>query len=393
MYQEEQRQHEPALSPLQNHLLYYYYAESLFQARDYVRAEEMYIKSLELRKANVTSGRRKTSTSSLHDFVSDLDIRFQIHLCRLERKDVSQAILALDDIPFKQRNSRIHAALGQLYQKERMTVKAIACFKEVVRENPLALQAMVQLVKMGVSPHDVKNLAHPILDWIPPFLQAQAALHSWKPRIAVDELKALLMRSDLRENFTLSSDLGRAFYYDGDVKKAISVFRSLFKKYPNAVDGLDCFAACLYHANEVKILEEYCTRLIPRCESGESAPEPWVALGYLSFMNNKKDNKSLHFTQKACIASDNGTEAVLLKSRIIAENKSTAEAISCLIEASQVESYRFEVVKTLAELNLAENKRAIAMTIVKEAVKSFGATPRALTVSIVPTCHSLVIAS
>ena len=342
------------------------------------------MKSLELRKANVTTSRRKTSTSSPLDFVSDADLKYQIHLCRLERKDVSQAILILEDIPIKQRSARVNTALGRLYRKERVMVKSVAAYKEVIRDNPLALEAMIQLVQMGVGPFEVCNIAHPVFDWIPSWLQAQAALHSCKPRIAVDELRKLLTRYELQDNSSLMADLGRALYYDGDVKKAITVFKGLFKKYPDSTQALDCFAACLYMANEPKTLEEMCTKLISRCESGEEAPEPWIALGYLSFMNNKKDLKSLHFTQKACLASENSTEAVLLKSRILSETKSPADAISCLIETSQVDSHRFEVVKTLAELNLAENKRAIAMTIAKEAVKTFGATPRTLTVRFLP---------
>lgn len=342
------------------------------------------MKSLEVRKASVSTSRRKTSTSSSLDFVPEGDLRYQIHLCRVGRKDVSQAILVLEEIPVKQRSGRVNSALGRLYRKERVMVKAVAAYKEVIRENPLALEAMTQLVQMGVGPFEVCNIAHPVFDWIPSWLQAQAALHSCRPRIAVDELRKLLSRHELQDNSSLLADLGRALYYDGDVKKAITVFKGLFRKYPDSTHALDSFAACLYMANEPKTLEEVCTKLISRCESGEEAPEPWIALGYLSFMNNKKDLKSLHFTQKACLASENSTEAVLLKSRILSETKSPADAISCLIETSQVDSHRFEVVKTLAELNLTENKRAIALTIAKEAVKTFGATPRTLTVGFLP---------
>lgn len=379
LHQEDRRQSGTIFSPLQEHLLNYYYAESLFQAKDFKRAEERYLKCLEVRKASVSTSRRKTSTSSPLDFVPEADVKYQIHLCRVERKDVSQAILVLEEIPVKQRNGRVNSALGRLYRKERVMVKSVAAYKEVVRENPLALDAMMQLVQMGVGPFEVCN-THPLFDWIPSWLQSQAALHSSRPRIAVDEIRKLLSRYDLQDNPSLLADLGRAFYYDGDVKKAITVFKGLFKKHPDSTHALDSFAACLYMANESKTLEEVCTRFISRCESGEESPEPWIALGYLSFMNNKKDLKSLHFTQKACLASGNSTEAVLLKSRILSETKSPADAISCLIETSQVDSHRFEVVKTLAELNLAENKRAIAMTIAKEAVKTFGATPRTLTV-------------
>lgn len=380
LHQEDHRQHGSVFSPLQEHLLNFYFAESLYHSKEYKHAEERYLKSLEFKKVNVTS-RRKTSTSSHLDFILEADIKYQIHLCRLERKEISQAILILEEIPTKQRTSKVHSSLGHLYRSERQLTKSISSFKEVVRDNPLALGAMKELMKMGVSPHDIKSLAHPAFDWIYSWLQGQAALYSYRPKIAVEEFKKLLARSDLQDTCSIMADLGRAFYYDGDVKKAISVFKTMLKKHPDSIEGFDCFAACLYTANEPKILEEICTKLIPRCEVGESAPEPWVALGYLSFMNNKKDVKSLHFTQKACIASDNGTEAILLKARIIAETKSATEAISCLIEASQIEPYRFEVVKTLTELNLSENKRAMAMTIAKETIKSFGATPRALTVS------------
>ena len=74
-----------------------------------------------------------------------------MHLCHLLLKQPVQALLVLQGIPAKLRSVKVNMALGKLYVMNGLERPAISAFKEVLRECPLALEAIQSLIKLGVS--------------------------------------------------------------------------------------------------------------------------------------------------------------------------------------------------------------------------------------------------
>ena len=74
-----------------------------------------------------------------------------MHICHLALNQSVQALLVLQGIPAKLRSVKVNMALGKLYVMNGLERPAISAFKEVIRECPLALEAILALIKLGVS--------------------------------------------------------------------------------------------------------------------------------------------------------------------------------------------------------------------------------------------------
>jgi len=81
-----------------------------------------------------------------------------MHLCHLALKQSVQALIVLQGIPAKLRSVKVNMALGKLYILNNMERSAISAFKEVLRECPLALEAVQTLIKLGQNHSDLIRL-------------------------------------------------------------------------------------------------------------------------------------------------------------------------------------------------------------------------------------------
>ena len=335
---------------------------------------------------------KKSQTTIASDVTSELDIKYQIHLCQKELQQHSNAIKTLETISSRQRTSKINMALADLYLKDRLS-EAIVCYKEILRENPLALDVIKQLLQLGVKSQEITNLVTcsitnlTQLDWLTTWLKAQASMYTPETTDAINAFKKLLVKPNFRDNSDLQISLAESYYFNGDYRKASVVFRKCYQNDPICVRGMDAYAACLTKEHMTKELEVLATKMLARCESNDQSAEPWIVLAYFSFANARKDAKSdskaLYFAQKACLLSNNSVEALLLKGRIMAELKSQGDAVSYLIEAHNIAPYRFETLKSLTEAYISEGKRNQASAMAQQAFKTFGQTPRTLTVSVI----------
>lgn len=98
---------------------------------------------------------KSKTTTKVHDgekeLVSDVDIKYKVHLCCLKLKHHQRAMEILQSINARARTPKINMALGNLYRDAGMERPAISCYKEVLKECPLALDIVENLLKLGVS--------------------------------------------------------------------------------------------------------------------------------------------------------------------------------------------------------------------------------------------------
>jgi tetratricopeptide (TPR) repeat protein len=378
-----------ALTPLQEIQAYYMCGMACLNCKDPRKGEQHFEKALELRMKSeipVPVGKKKSLITSL-DNLTEQDIRYQICQCRIQVQDYQRALAVVQVIPVEQRSPKTLIAMAGLFHRDKNRTESQKCYEEVVSRNPLALDAVLNLIRMDVRAAEIISRIGPSLqalvagsaiDWITSWIEVQACMHSYKTEKSV-ELARKLVDSQSCDNPELLITLGQAYYLNGDHRKAISVFKSLYAKDTTLVKGMDTYAAALAAENEVKTLEELTNRMLIRCENGEELPEPWIVVAQYTFMTSKKDSKALYFAQKACLASSNSIESLLLKAKIMSESKSASEAIPYFIEAYAMAPFRFDVLKALTEAYLAENKRTQATSMANVAVKHFAQAARALT--------------
>lgn len=135
-----------------------YYADSLYYEQQYLLAENLYRQysrqAFQIRK-NLMKNKNTNNNSTLNEnqtyIYNDVEIKYKIYLCCIAQKQKKAAADILQQIAARSRTPKINMALGNLYKEIGMERSAITCFKEVLRECPMALEAVENLLKLGIK--------------------------------------------------------------------------------------------------------------------------------------------------------------------------------------------------------------------------------------------------
>ncbi|XP_064618636.1 anaphase-promoting complex subunit 7-like [Lineus longissimus] len=365
------------LSVCQKYQITVFYGNALYQNEEYKKSESVYRKALHLKKLI-----NKTKGKSPHgELVSEVDVKYRIHLCHNQLKQYREAIGVLEGINSKQRTARINMALGQLYQRTGMDRSAITCFKEVLRECPLSLEAAQGLLVLGVKGTEVTSLMMAglsgvaNLDWLSSWIKAHSFAASREYNNAISTFKNLDTKACLRDSVNILCSLGESYVLNGDYNAAIMVLQRARSIDPLLLKNMDILAFVLAKEKKVKDLENLSSHLVTITEN---APEPWIALGYYS-MITKKGTRAVYFAQKAFTLDNRSVQALLLKGVGLLELKRITEAIMHFREALRLAPHRYEAHKGLVDSYIANHRNREAITLAGNAVKHLGTTARSLT--------------
>lgn len=224
--------------------VYVYYADAYFHLGKYRRAETLYKKALQFRKCLLKSkGSGKPLLDGQKDLPSDVNIKYQIHLCLVKSKNPQEALQVLQSIPGKQRTAKVNMALAKMFHEQGMERSAITTYKEVLRECPLALEAAEGLLSLGVKGVEVNSLivnstsASMNLEWLNTWIKAHAHIHNREYTHAVTTLRTLDNVVLFRDNFNLLTIMGECYYYAGDDKNALMYLRRARVIEPDITKG------------------------------------------------------------------------------------------------------------------------------------------------------------
>ncbi|KAG0416350.1 hypothetical protein HPB47_006485 [Ixodes persulcatus] len=363
---------------------YVYCGDSYLQLGDFRRAESIYQKAIQLKKSAAKAKGKTPGSIISGDVTSENDIKFQIYTCHVNMKQQSQAITALESIPGKQRSARVNMALGQLYQQNGNERSAITCYREVLKECPLALEAAKGLLELGVKPVEVAALVlHPTggsslppnMEWLGQWIKANAHFHAREYASSITNFKQLEARPQLSDNVDILVSLGEAYYHMGDFVNAGVTLERVHSLDPYQVRGMDIYAALLAKDKKVKELETLSTQLM---SVNDKTPEPWIVMAYLCYVT-KKGTRAIYFSQKACMLNPRHVEALLLKGFILLELRKQHEAIAHFGEVFKVAPYRHEAYKGMVDCYLALLRNNEAAAIASNGCKQLGHNPRSLT--------------
>ncbi|KAG8226887.1 hypothetical protein J437_LFUL005646, partial [Ladona fulva] len=221
--------HNPEIISISNKFkTYVHYGDSLYSLGQYRKAENVYRKALQFKKSLIKCKGAKLQENH-KETISDIDIKYQIHLCLLNLKQNHQAIGVLQTIPGKQRSPKINMALAKLYHQEGMERSAVSAYKEVLRECPLALEAVEGLLSLGVKGAEVASFmldgisTLPNMEWLTTWVRARAHFFAKEYMQAGTLLRQLDDRNVLRDNPTLLVALGECLHHAGDHSAALTV--------------------------------------------------------------------------------------------------------------------------------------------------------------------------
>ncbi|KAG6795436.1 anaphase-promoting complex subunit 7 isoform X1 [Apis mellifera caucasica] len=361
--------------------IYVYYADAHFYLGKYKKAEALYKKALQFRKCLLKSKGATKPLEGQKDLPTDVDIKFQIHLCLIKLKNSQEALQVLQSIPGKQRTPKVNMALAKMFQEQGMERSAITTYKEVLRECPLALEAAEGLLSLGVKGIEVNslivgcasNLSN--LDWLNTWIKAHAHIHNREYTHAVSTLRSLDNVNLLRDNFNLLTIMGECYYYAGDDKNALLCLRRARIIEPDVMKGVDVYAAVLYKTHSIKELE----RLIPIITaSNECTGEIYVAMAY-SLYASRKLGRANTLTAQALNLNPNDIEATILRGNILIEQKKYQGALFFFRHAVQLKPYRYEPHKGLVDCLVGMHRLREALNIASGSCKQLGHTARVLT--------------
>nr|CAI5840221.1 unnamed protein product [Callosobruchus analis] len=334
-----------------------YYADALYQMRQYLQAEHFYRQALQMRKNSLKKIKNHKINDNQSDIPSDVDIKYKIHLCLVAMKQNSAAKEILQSIPARMLTPKINMALGYLYRDCGMERSALTCFKEVLKECPLALDAIENLLKLGVKGTDVSSLIVDLsseVSWLNQWVKAQAQMNAREFANAIKSFKSLDTHGLLKDNTYLSVTMAYCYHYVCEDNRAISVLQKALRLDPSMVTGKDLLSTLLAESgtkDDILTLEG----LIPSLDTSLWQCEHWIVLGNYNLCGKKYD-KAAYFGQQALLMDRRNVDAYLLKAKALLHLKEYSIAASHCTEAIQLCSYRYDVHKCLVECYIQSSR-------------------------------------
>ena len=140
------------------------YGDVIFKQNNYKRALHYYHQSWQTRKLFINSSSnlmKSPSNMKLSVMVIDeIDarIKYKESNCHLLLNDNSTALTELESIPIKLRTIAINMKLGKLYKATNLRKQAISVYQEVIKANPLMIEAIEALINLCETKNDIVSL-------------------------------------------------------------------------------------------------------------------------------------------------------------------------------------------------------------------------------------------
>ncbi|ACO64240.1 predicted protein [Micromonas commoda] len=247
------------------------------------------------------------ATPGISPPVDEASLKFKIGRCHLALREYRAALAELETIPARARTLPVTMTLAKTYRRTGYERAAVACYKEVVRDCPYAVDAIAALAELGCSAEEIRADAHheePPGDasygWLHHLAEAHGAARSHRLEAAASHLRRLdeIFPDDPR----VWCQLARVHRDRGDVQEAADCYRRCVRSDPCVVDCMDAFAALLNGPSvELNALVNNLLENAPgRAESWSAAALYWESRGdaekALSFAERASDIDDQHVT-------------------------------------------------------------------------------------------------
>uniref|UniRef100_A0A8C1HH99 Anaphase promoting complex subunit 7 n=1 Tax=Cyprinus carpio carpio TaxID=630221 RepID=A0A8C1HH99_CYPCA len=383
-------------SPSQKYQLLVYHADAIFHDKEYRNAACKYNMALQQKKVlSKTTKVRPSSTGGttsalqaqfcqlcvhqLQNLPSEIEVKYKIAECYTILKLDKDAISVLEGIPSRQRTPKINMMLANLYRKAGQERSAVTSYKEVLRQCPLALDAIIGLLSLSVKGAEVASMTMdviqsiPNLDWLSVWIKAHAFTHGGDNQRAINTICSLEKKSLLRDNVDLLVTLADVYFRAGDTKNSILKFEQAQMLDPYLIKGMDVYGYLMAREGHLEDVEVLGGRLF---NISDQHAEPWVISGFYS----KRYSRALYLGAKAIQLNSNSVQALLLKGVALRNMGRVQEAIIHFREAMRLAPCRLDCYEGLIDCYLASNGVREAMGMANNIYKTLGANAQTLTI-------------
>ncbi|KAB0404737.1 hypothetical protein E2I00_006911, partial [Balaenoptera physalus] len=275
----------------------------------------------------------------------------------------------------------INMMLANLYKKAGQERPSVTSYKEVLRQCPLALDAILGLLSLSVKGAEVASMTMnviqtlPNLDWLSVWIKAYAFVHIGDNSRAINTICSLEKKSLLRDNVDLLGSLADLYFRAGDNKNSVLKFEQAQMLDPYLIKGMDVYGYLLAREGRLEDVENLGCRLF---NISDQHAEPWVVSGCHSFYS-KRYSRALYLGAKAIQLNSNSVQALLLKGAALRNMGRVQEAIIHFREAIRLAPCRLDCYEGLIECYLASNSIREAMVMANNVYKTLGANAQTLT--------------
>ena len=221
------------------------------------------------------------SSSSSSRPVDEASLKFKIGRCHLALREYRAALAELETIPARARTLPVTMTLAKTYRRTGYERAAVACYKEVVRDCPFAVDAIAALAELGCSGEEIRALLpadgnddatadggadamsvdgaatdghrearreEPLGSdphrWLHHLAEAHGAARSHASDVAASRFRRL--DEIFPDNPRVWCQLARVHCDAGEVREAADCYRRCVRADPCVVEGMDVFASILY---------------------------------------------------------------------------------------------------------------------------------------------------
>uniref|UniRef100_A0A8C7WD36 Anaphase-promoting complex subunit 7 n=1 Tax=Oncorhynchus mykiss TaxID=8022 RepID=A0A8C7WD36_ONCMY len=271
-------------SPSQKYQLLVYHADAIFHDKEYRNAACKYNMALQQKKVLSKTSKVRPSTGGTASSIqsqslpSEIEVKYKIAECYTILKLDKDAIAVLDGIPSRQRTPKINMMLANLYRKAGQERSAVTSYKEVLRQCPLALDAIIGLLSLSVKGAEVASMTMdviqsiPNLDWLSAWIKAYAFIHAGDNHRAINTICSLEKKSLLRDNVDLLVSLADVYFRAGDTKNSILKFEQAQMLDPYLIKGMDVYGYLMAREGHLEDVEVLGGRLF---NISDQHAEPW----------------------------------------------------------------------------------------------------------------------
>ncbi|XP_058130004.1 anaphase-promoting complex subunit 7 [Anopheles ziemanni] len=357
-----------------------YYAESLYHERRFREAETIYRQALQVKRV-LSRNKVGLLVPVDVDLQSEVELKYKTAKCLIEMKCYRDAIVLLQSLAFKQRTPKVNMLLSKLCHNHGHERSAIGTYKEVLKECPLAFEAIEGLLALGIKGIEVNSLivdaslAPQCSDWMSGWIKAHANIHARKYPEAIQALRSIEANTSLRNYHQLLVLIGECYYHNGDYEQAYNTLKRAHAMQPHSPNGIQMLAILMAKNKKISELEKLVTPTPSLLN--EYTSEMWFVMGQYLFATAKYE-KAVYFVQKACFLNSRNVEALILKAEILFQAKKYQQGIAHLRYGQQFAPYRYEFHKALVDNYLNVGRVREAQMQAMKAVKMLGESARTL---------------
>eukprot|EP00741_Cyanophora_paradoxa_P001414 tig00000489_g1367.t1 len=350
------------------------YADALYGKEEYRRALLYYRNALKTRKLsrNPTKGIKPgigASAQPQQDRTAtfESEVKFKMCNCYLKLRDTREALAVLESIPQRSRTIAVNMLLAKLYAQTSVDPRlATACYREVLKQDAHAVEALLGLTELGVDCTDAAP------DWFLPFLRAHLQFSRNEYRSALASCEAV--EGAYPGNAHALVLMSKCQAMMGRLDDSIYCFQKVHAADDCRLDDTDLYGGLLHsggHAAELNKLARETMRVEAR------RAEPWVVAAL--YCDLKQDGeKALQYAERASgLEEGRNAQAHMLRGRLLLKCQRHEEAIAAYRKAYALRKDMISA-KGLVEAYMALGKVKEALTVARNSLAPNKNAPVAL---------------